>query len=496
MSNKVLLELRDVDFEVTQAGRERVRVLAQLSFAVHEDDVLSVLGPSGSGKSLLARLACGLAKPTQGQVFWRGEARRGLISEVGVVLQNPALFPWMTAQENIALGLEKTHLSDAERAQRVAWAIDRIGLEGFEEAYPRELSQGTSMRVALARALAPQPELLILDDPFSGLDVLTAESMRAELLALWQNSDINPKAILFVTNNIQEAVTLGNRVLVLSGSPTRVRVELANPLSYPRNSLGPEVLEKVEQVHEIITRDVIPDESPSAGRFAQKMAPLPRAEVGQIIGLLEALDDHGGRLDIFDFVAETRKEYSAMLMVVNAAEMLGFVRTPKDYAELTELGRQMTRSDVNTRKMLFNLQLQSLRLITHLMEMLSRASERWIAKEQVLAEFALLFPSENPARLFATLVTWCRFAELLGFSEKRGRLYLDRVFASEGGVVSETKNPRPRTARTVALASPAMGHETEGVEAVGVEAVPAAATAAVAEIVPEPPMPIHREDAS
>ncbi len=445
MSN-ILLELKDIEVEVAVPGRERVRLLDQIGLSVSEDELVAVIGPSGSGKTALVRVACGLSEPSSGTVHFRGEAVHGVRPEIGVVFQNPGLFPWMTVNENIALGLEKHGLSDAKKSAAVAWAVDRIGLAGYEEAYPRELSSGIKTRVGLARALAGQPELLILDDPFSGLDVLTAEALRNEILRLWQNTDINPKAIVLVTHNIQEAVELSNRVLVLSGTPTRIKVELPNPLPYPRVTLGQDFIDKVSQVHDMITRDVMPDDAATGApsRFATRLAPLPRAEVGQIIGLLEALGDQGGRFDVFDFVAETRKEYSSVLMVVNAAEMLEFVRTPKDQVEITLLGREFLLSDVSGRKMLLNLQLQKLKLVRQVMEMLQRAPERWLPKETILEEFVLLFPSEHPARLFNTLVAWVRYAELMGYSARRGQLYMDRTFVNEGGLITEIKSPKPK----------------------------------------------------
>jgi NitT/TauT family transport system ATP-binding protein len=442
-----LLELKDIEVENTAPGRGGVRLLDQICLSVREDELLAVIGPSGSGKTALVKVACGLLMPSSGQVHFRGEALHGVRPEIGVVLQTPGLFPWMTVHENIALGLEKLGLTDAKKAEAVAWAVDRIGLEGYEEAYPRELSSGIKTRVALARALAPQPELLILDDPFSGLDVLTAEALRNEILRLWQNTDVNPKSIVLVTHNIQEAVELANRVLVFSGTPTRIKVEHPNPLPYPRDVLGQDFIDKVSHVHDMITLDVMPDEAAGGGsapsRFETRLAPLPRSEAGQIIGLLEALGDHHGKFDVFDFVAETRKEYSSVLMVVNAAEMLEFVRTPKDQVELTTLGREFLLSDVNGRKMLLNLQLQKLKLVKHLIEMLHRAPERWLPKEVLLEEFAVLFPSENPARLFNTVVAWVRYAELMGYSARRGQLYMDRMFINEGGQISEIKAPKP-----------------------------------------------------
>jgi NitT/TauT family transport system ATP-binding protein len=440
-----LLELKDVEVEYSDLARHNLRLLDGISLAIHEDEVVAILGPSGSGKTSLVRVAAALSRPSAGQVYYRGEAMTQPNGKVGVVFQTPSLYPWMSVQQNVELGVENRPMTAEERGKEVAWAIDRIGLEGYEEAFPRELSSGIKTRVGLARALAAQPELLCLDDPFSGLDVFSAETLRGELLALWQNADVNPKALLLVTHNIQEAVELANRVLVLSGTPTRVKLDMQVPLPYPRNVLAQEFLDMVAQIHDLITRDVMPDDTAATQAASHvKLLPLPRAEIGQMIGLLEALADQGGGFDVFDFVAEARREYSSVLMVVNATEMLGLVRTPKDRVELTQLGRQFLLSDVNGRKMLVNLELQKLKLFRHVMEMLQRAPEGWLPRELVLEEFVVLLPSESPTRLLNTLIGWARYAELLGYSARRGQLYLDRIFVQEAnGQISEHKSPKP-----------------------------------------------------
>jgi NitT/TauT family transport system ATP-binding protein len=330
------------------------------------------------------------------------------------------------------------------------------------------------LRVALARALAAQPELLILDDPFAGLDVLAAESLRNELVALWQHSDVNPKAILLVTHDIEEAVSLATRVVVLAGTPARLSVELPVPLAYPRDPSSGVFKENVQRIHEFLTKQILPDEAPSAagGRFVNRLAPLPRTDLPQVLGLLEALDDRGGKLDIFDFAAETRREYQAVVLVVKAAEMLGLVVTPLDQAEITELGRRLLKADVNNRKILLNMQFQTIKLFSDFVRMIENSGDRAITRESALEQLGVHFPWENPGHLFTTLVAWARYAELFGYSPRRGLLYLDRTFVQDGGEVREIKRskpgPRPRDAAR-ASAQPE--------------------TTAVDEAVPEPPVP-------
>jgi NitT/TauT family transport system ATP-binding protein len=451
-SSPVMLSLQEVEVEFLNAAGERVRLLDQVTLEIREDEVVAILGASGSGLSSLVRVAAGLARPSSGQVTYRQEPAAGPLPQVGVVFQSPALFPWLTVEQNIQMGLERANLPPGRQKEQTAWAVDRVGVDGYEEAYPRELSSGMKQRVALARALAGQPELLVLDDPFSSLDVLAAEALRGEVLALWQNADVNPKSILLATHHILEAVLLASRIVLLSGHPTKVKAVIDNPLPYPRDPNGVEFQDKVTQVHDALTADVLPDDvSPAqAGRFATRMAPLPKAEIAHVFGLLEALAAQGGRFDVFDYVAETHQGYGQVLLAVNAAEMLDYVRTPKDKVEITEAGRRILGMDINARKALLNVQLQGLKLVTLLVDMIQRSPERGVTREMVLETLALQLPGENPTQQFHTLVAWTRYAELMGYSARRGLLYLDRLFVSEGGQIREQPVLKPLARRQVA----------------------------------------------
>lgn len=472
MSQDPILQMQAVDAEVT-TGNGRRRVLDGVEMEVREDELVAVLGPSGSGKSTLARLAAGLINPSAGQLLLRGQPLRGATPRIGVVFSTPALFPWLSIQSNVELALERLPVDAARKQQMVAWAMDRLGLEGFEEAYPRELTSGMKLRVAVARALVSQPELLVLDDPFSGLDVLTAEAVKQELLTLWSNSDVNPKALCLVTHNIPEAVELATRVLILEGSPSKIAAELPIPLPYPRDPESPAFQALVQKVHDLLTHHRLSDEPGQvSGRFANRVAPLPKAEPAQVFGLLEAMDAVGGVLDIFDFVADTRQNYGHVIMVVNAAEILGLVRTPKDKVELTDLGRQALSADVNARKALINLQLQSFRLVAQVVEMIQRAPENSLGKDLVLQHLAVQMPGEQPHQQFNILVAWARYAELLGFSARRALLYLDRVFVREGQDLKELRHAKPQVRRG-----------TKASDVVAPE------TAPLPEALPEPPAP-------
>ncbi|MBU2472241.1 MAG: ATP-binding cassette domain-containing protein, partial [Bacteroidetes bacterium] len=253
------------------------------------------------GKSTLMRVLTGLIKPTHGEVFVHGEALKGIHPSAAIVFQNFALYPWLTVSENIAMGLESAKVEPDLIKEKVGKVIDIVGLEGFEDVYPKELSGGMKQRVGIARALAVQPELLCMDEPFSGLDVLTAENLRSEVLNLWLDHKVDIKTIFFVTHNISEAVFLANRIVVLSANPGKLRVVINNDIPFPRDYRSSEFLSMVDRIHEIITSAILPDEviTPEMEKMTQRVEALPNATVGEIVGLLEILDDHKGQIDIF-----------------------------------------------------------------------------------------------------------------------------------------------------------------------------------------------------
>ncbi len=428
---EILLELDDLAVEYETADKARHRVLDGVRLDLRSGEFVAVLGPSGTGKSSLVRAACGLIRPAQGQARFRGAPLQRVPPALGVVFQSPSLFPWLTVAHNIGLGLEQLPMDPAQKQERIAWAVDKMGLEGFEEAYPRELALGMRQRVALARALAARPEVLVLDEPFSGVDVLAAEALRSQLVSLWEEEETDPKAVLMATNDITEAALLANRIVVLHGQPARVKAELVNPLRYPRDPGTTAFEEFTAKLYDLMTKEALPDESAGGRvplRYAERMLPLPAADMQQVIGLLEALDDEtGDRADVWDFGAGLHKDYSGLMLTVNAAEILGLVRTPKETVELTELGRRLLAKDVNGRKALINVQLQKLKLFNHLIEMLKKAPEQRLPKEVLLEQLVMLFPSEKPNQLLNTLVNWGRFGELLGYKARPGLLYLDHL---------------------------------------------------------------------
>ena len=292
-----LCEARNVSHDFLMPNGSTLRVLENVSVQVKPGEVVALLGPSGCGKSTLLRILAGLIPPTEGEVLYHGRKVEGLTPGVGIVFQSFALYPWKTVAENIEIVLQAARLPAGEIGARAERVIRTVGLAGFEEAYPRELSGGMKQRLGIARALSINPEILFMDEPFSHVDALTAEGLRAEVIDLWAPTDTNPSSILMVSHDIKEVVYMADRIIVLRSHPGSVRTVVDNPLPRPRDYRSPESEELVDYLHEIITVTEMPDLAPAAGPAAPRAAriePLPIAETSEIVGLLEYLEAHNG----------------------------------------------------------------------------------------------------------------------------------------------------------------------------------------------------------
>jgi NitT/TauT family transport system ATP-binding protein len=430
-NHHIICETRNVRKTFQLPGGKDLVVLDNITLDVRGDDVTAILGPSGCGKSTVVRILVGLLQPSSGEVLVHGQPLRGLNPAISMVFQNFALYPWLTVAENVAAGLNGRGVDPAKKPELISRAIDRVGLEGFEEAYPKELSGGMKQRVGIARALVAQPELLIMDEPFSGLDVLTAENLRSEVVNLWRDATADPNSVLMVTHNIQEAVFMATRIVVLGANPGVIRLVIDNPLPYPRDYHQPAFIAVVDRIHEILTKALIPDEPvalPSAvvtpARPARIEA-LPNVNIGEMVGLLGRVGKAGGKADIFDLSVEIRKEFGRVLALAKAAELLDLVDTPKDIVVLTPVGKQFLAGNINARKQLLHQQLRTLGLFQQLVELLSRQESQALAEDIVLEELAVWLPSERPQTVLKTIVRWGRYAELLGYHPDERKLYLD-----------------------------------------------------------------------
>ncbi len=414
----VLVAARQVSHDFRQPNGQSLRVLEDIDLAVRPNEVVALLGPSGCGKSTLLRILAGLITPTQGEVSYHGEPLKGLNPGVAIVFQSFALYPWMTVAQNVRVVLEARGVAAEEIPGRVERAVHRVGLEGFEHSYPRELSGGMKQRVGMARALSVDPELLFMDEPFSPVDALTAESLRAEVIDIWAAKEHQLSSILMVSHDIKEVAYMADRIVVLGANPGVVRTIVENALPRPRDYRSPESLKLVDQLHDIITGSEMPDVAPApAAPGFIAVEPLPDASPGEIVGLLEYLDARGGSDELFRIVSDTHKEFGRVITVVKAAEMLDFVDTPKRMVQLNADGQRFLKADTDTRKAIWREMLVKMKLFRDLADVVARHADEGVERDFVLETLALALPEENLERTFEALVDWAQAGELFRYDD-------------------------------------------------------------------------------
>lgn len=428
MENNIL-ELKEVSKTfVLESGKE-LKVLDQISIGLREGEILALLGPSGSGKSTCLRIMCGLQDKTSGDVLARGKALTGINTDVSMVFQSFALFPWETIKRNIEISLLPLHLDAEVLKARVKTAIDIVGLEGFEEAYPRELSGGMKQRVGVARALAMERPVLFLDEPFSALDVLTADTLRDEIMNIFLSKKTKTRSMVVVTHNIQEAVLMADRILVLGSNPGRVRAEFENRLPYPRVPDTAPFNDLVSRIHGLITEAYIPDTvTTSVSLTERRLKPveiLPDVHLIDVVGIVEAISDEGGAVDVFALSSEIRKDFGHTLYLVKAAELLSLVDTPKQQVVLTKLGQTFVKADVNERKKMLHENFEELLIVKKTSELLRENENVRIPLSELKEKIGEWLPNENPDKMAEILISWGRYAEYFGYNDNTKSIYLD-----------------------------------------------------------------------
>jgi NitT/TauT family transport system ATP-binding protein len=404
---------------------------------VKENEVVAVLGPSGCGKSTLLRLLIGLIAPTAGTIEQHGRPLEGIHPGAAVVFQNFALFPWLTVSDNVRVGLNGRPLPAGEAEERVKAVLAAVGLSGHERDYPKELSGGMKQRVGIARALVGRPELLCMDEPFSALDVLTAELLRTEVYRLFTERTSGLSSVLLITHLIEEAVFLGDRIVVMGANPGTVRREIVNTVPHPREYRSPAFLQMVELIHDVVTRVHLPEEgeeervSPAAQaitgpgrRVAGPVAPLPPVRIGEILGLLEILADHGGTMNLFDIDALTDYDFGRTIAVAKGAEMLDFVDTPKNDVVLTDSGRRMVSASTAERPALLRVELLKLGVFCLVIRELAKDPDTPHTGDAVRDLLAERLPTVGASELFETLVNWGRVGQLFDFDAASDTLAL------------------------------------------------------------------------
>lgn len=421
---ETLIELQNVSKVFALEAGHAINVLEHLDLTLRRGEVLALLGPSGCGKSTCLRIMCGLQTASTGNVLSQHTPLCGINADVAMVFQTFALFPWETVHKNIALGLQPLKLNKGELQYRIHNAVDLVGLEGFEDAYPRELSGGMKQRVGIARALAMSRPILFLDEPFSALDVLNAETLRQEILKIYWDKKTATQSVLLVTHNIQEAVFMADRILVFGSNPGHVRKEFFNTLPHPRNTNTLAFKDLVAEIHDVITETYIPDTVPHVSPVHPTLEILPPVSILEVIGLTKAIHDDGGNVELFALVEEFGKDFGHMLCLVKAAELLDLVDTPKQSVLLTENGEQLATSDINAQKMMLNAAFKKLRIVEFTQKAIRGSDTGRLPINTLIDRIHTQLPKEDAAQIVTVLTKWGRFAEYFGYNDGDQSVYL------------------------------------------------------------------------
>jgi NitT/TauT family transport system ATP-binding protein len=427
MLDTVVTTLLNVD-KVTQvfktgSGESRAPVLSDVSLNLKAGEIVALLGRSGSGKSTLLRIIAGLTRPTEGKVTISGEPVAGPAKDVAMVFQSFALFPWLDVLDNVEIGLRAEGVAVDETRTRALKAIDTIGLDGFESAYPKELSGGMRQRVGFARALVMQPKILLMDEPFSALDVLTAETLRTDLLDLWQEGRIPIKAILMVTHNIEEAVLMADRVLVLSSNPGRIAFEIPVLLHHPRDRLDPAFRDLVEKIYALMTQRS--DAAKPAAREAATAATglglaLPLVSTNSLAGMLEeiAAPPYNGKADLPHLADSLQLEIDDLFPLAETLQLLRLAEFEDADIKLTPLGRRFVDMDVDQRKKVFGDQvLAHIALASHIKRILDERPTHRAPATRFREELEDYMSEDYAERTLRAIINLGRYGELFAYDE-------------------------------------------------------------------------------
>jgi NitT/TauT family transport system ATP-binding protein len=423
-------------------GDDRSPVLDSVSLDLKSGEFIALLGPSGSGKSTLLRVLAGLMPPSEGRVLVHGDPLQGPNPRVAIVFQSFALFPWLTVLDNVELGLLASPMTPAERRDRAQHAIELIGLAGFEEAFPKELSGGMKQRVGFARALVVQPEVLFMDEPFSALDVLTAENLRVELQELWMERSIPTRSILLVTHNIDEAVSLADRILVFGANPGHIRVELKGlPVAERRqkNAARGRLFDTIYHVMTNPEEDAVayveqraaPDEVParvSAAVRPRRYQTLPDVGIDDLTGFVQYLATTvAGRGNVHELSRDLQMRTDDLLALVEATDLLGFADLQERQVILTPVGQRFADApDVEEEKAIFReAALEHVSLLRYIVRELEASPTHTLEAERVTDDLEHSFSGEEARRQFETVVDWGRYAEFFTYDDSAGELKLD-----------------------------------------------------------------------
>ncbi len=417
-----LFEAKQICEDFALSHDQTLHVLEKIDMAVYPNEVVAIIGPSGCGKSTLLRIFAGLISPTKGEIFYQGKELQGLMPESSIVFQSFALLPWMSVKQNIEIVLKAAHFSVEEMEKKTQEAIAMIGLSGFEDAYPKELSGGMKQRVGIARALVRNPKILFMDEPFSELDAFTAEVLREEVIKIWANKELSLSSILLVSHDVHEVAFMADRIFVLGSKPATVHGVIENTMGRPRVYHSPDFLHLVEQLHDTYGRVEVPEAK--GVRKKEKIGPLLPATQDQILGLLRYLTSRGGSNDIFKIGAESRQHFDKVAIVLHAAELLDFIEIVHRTASLTKKGKEFLQGNGEIRYRIWKEQLLAIPIFIKVCDLLKKAPGQTLGRDQLLAFLNKELPYQNPSEQLHALLRWGHYGQLFVYHRKSKRLSL------------------------------------------------------------------------
>ncbi|KTC73916.1 ABC transporter ATP binding protein [Legionella birminghamensis] len=431
--SKTIISLENCRKSFKKASDQDLLVLEDVNFELHEGEIVALLGKSGSGKSTLLRIIAGLVPPSAGKVSYRGQAVTKPVAGIAMVFQSFALMPWLTVLENVELGLEAQGVNREERRRRAIEAIDTIGLDGFESAFPKELSGGMRQRVGFARALVINPDVLLMDEPFSALDVLTAENLKSDLLELWQEKKTNTNGILLVTHNIEEAAMLADRIIIFGSDPGYIRAELQVELQQPRDPETPEFSALVDKIYRLMTSG--PKERAKRAQRERQIGlgyRLPDVDPSELSGLIDTLQTYEERIDLPELADELMMNIDDLFPLLETLEILGFAKVSDGDIQLTELGKQYSEADLQERKKIFARRLlDKVPLARYIRRILDEKIGHRVSEERFLSKLEDYLSEKEAERVLKTMIDWGRYAEIFAYDFNTGILSLENPGISD-----------------------------------------------------------------
>lgn len=439
MENNSLVVLDNIKQQYGKGDR-RFTALDNINLQIKSGEFVALVGPSGCGKSTLLRIITGLQEASSGKVLYKDIEQKGVNPYSTIVFQTFALFPWLNVLDNVELALAEKDIPAKMKTTLAVEAIDRVGLDGYEMAYPRELSGGMRQKVGFARAIVAEPELLCLDEPFSALDVLSADSLRGELLELWIDGKLPTKAILLVTHNIEEAVFMADRIVVMDKNPGRIIHELNVNIPHPKNRRAVDFQNLVDKLYSLLAGQTQSEnlELGTAPGEPGSTRKLPNIPITNISGVLENLVEQPNKqTDIYKLADELGLNADKFLNIIEAAELLGFVHITKGDIALTPLGETFTEASITAKKEIFSSRVKRIPIFAWLINLLKLNYEHKLGINVIKAALELEFSPADAEQQIDILINWGRYSEIFVYDDQKEIIYLDEEVLKKNKLIKK-----------------------------------------------------------